>query len=322
MTTSQTKPRAAFQFARNFNIQDVGTRPSQIDLSNLKNLGKTRVQGAQPTGIVTKGTGFIKEYDGAINPYMGCSFGCSYCYASNFTANDKDKDEWGQWVKVKTNALMQFARIKPGELNDKIYYVSTVTDPYQPVEKKIELTRGLLEMMVERHPRIKLLMQTRSPMILRDLDLFLRVIEQGGRVQVNMTVTTDDDDIRKAYEPGCPSIQSRLKAIQAVQEAGIQSCITLTPLLPVSDINQFVRTIKETGAKRYIVQPFEMINQDKGRFIGKTDLRAIKCNQEYFGCNEETAMAMYDREFQNNLAVLNREIPGIGYAKAGFEPPF
>ena len=296
--------------------------PPPIDLSNLKNLGKTRVQGVEPFGILTKGTGFISKYDGVINPYMGCSFGCSYCYASNFTNNDRDKQEWGQWVKVKTNAFAQFAKIKTGEMNDRTYYVSTVTDPYQPVEAKVMLTRGLLEMMVERHPRVRLVIQTRSPLVLRDLDLFLQIQESGGHVQVNMTVTTDDDQIRKTYEPGCPSIQSRLKAIQAVQEAGVQPCITMTPMLPLRDAKAFAKLLKDTGVIRFIIQPFQMSNQQKGKFVAQTDLRAITSTAEHFGCDQAAAVDKYNQEFRNNLGILKKLMPPMGYARDGFAPPF
>lgn len=318
MTTSQTAPKATIPMP----MPNPAGPPQVIDLSNLKNLGKTRVEGAQPFGIITKGSGFIREYDGVINPYMGCSFGCSYCYASNFTNNNKDKQEWGQWVKVKTNALLQFARVKPGEMNDKTYYVSTVTDPYQPVENKVEITRGLLEMMVERQPRVRLVIQTRSPLVMRDLDLLAKIEKLGGRVQVNMTVTTDDDEIRKTYEPGCPSIQARLRAIQTVQDAGVQSCITMTPLLPIRNADQFIRDLKATGVKKFILQPFQMSNQDRGKFIAQTDLRAIASTASHFGCDEKTAIARYNEEFRKNRPVLKRAFPDMGYAREGFAPPF
>ena len=315
MTVSQTRPET-------IPMANIPTNPRNIDLKGLKNLGKTRVEGTQPFGILTKGTGFIKEYDGVINPYMGCSFGCSYCYASNFTNNDRDKQEWGQWVKVKTNAFAQFAKIKPGEMNDKTYYVSTVTDPYQPVEAKAMLTRGLLEMMVERHPKIKLVIQTRSPLVLRDIDLFWKIQASGGRVQVNMTVTTDDDQIRKTYEPGCPSIQARLKASELIREAGVQSCITMTPMLPLRSTSAFAKLLKDTGVTKFIVQPFQMSNQEKGKFVAQTDLRAIASTSEHFGCDQTTAVDKYNQEFRNNLGVLRKIMPPMEYGRDGFAPPF
>ena len=296
--------------------------PRRIDPNKLPKLGNTRVTSAEPLGIITKGTGFIKEYHGVINPYMGCSFGCSYCYASNFTNNDRDKDEWGQWVKVKTNALTQFARVNPGEMNDKTYYVSTVTDPYQPIENKVEITRDLLKMMTEHHPTVRLVIQTRSPLVLRDVDLFKEIIQSGGRIQVNMTVTTDDDLIRRTYEPGCPSIHARLKAIASMQSQGIQSCITMTPLLPLTDPLAFVRLLKETQVQRFIIQPFQMSNQEKGKFVAQTDLRAIASTGEHFGCDHKEAISRYNDQFRQNHQVLKKAFPDMGYGQPGFAPPF
>ena len=112
--------------------------------------------------------------------------------------------------------------------------MSSVTDPYQPIERQIGLTRRLLEVLAERH-KPKLVVQTRSPDVVRDCDLLSAIQNKGGRVQVNMTVTTDDEDIRKTFEPSCPSNMARIRAIGEVAAQGIDTCITLTPLLLVRD---------------------------------------------------------------------------------------
>ena len=82
--------------------------------------------------------------------------------------------------------------------------MSSVTDPYQPIERQLELTRRLLAIMAERH-RPRLVVQTHSPLVARDCDLFRRIEDKGGRVQVNMTVTTDDENIHHVFEPFYPS---------------------------------------------------------------------------------------------------------------------
>jgi len=106
-------------------------------------------------------------------------------------------------------------RKPPGSLDGKLIYMSSVTDPYQPVESRLRLTRSLLEILAERHSP-KLVVQTRSPLAVSDSNLFRRIVERGGRVQVNMTITTDDDDVRKVFEPQCPSNNARLKAIKSL----------------------------------------------------------------------------------------------------------
>ena len=96
--------------------------------------------------------------------------------------------------------------------------------------------------MVERGEKPKLVVQTRSPDVVRDCDLFKAIRgEWRGGVQVNMTVTTDDEDIRRTFEPFCPSNTMRLRAIGEVRAAGVDTCITMTPLLLVSSPYAFCR---------------------------------------------------------------------------------
>ena len=136
----------------------------------------------------------MNTYDFTLNPYSGCSFGCSYCYAAFFTRDQAQQDNWGLWVNAKQNAAQLIEDLKPGELDGKRIYMSSVTDPYQPLEQRILLTQQILEAMAKHH-RPKLVVQTRSPLVTRDIPLFQEIEQRGGRVQVNMTVTTDDEDV-------------------------------------------------------------------------------------------------------------------------------
>ena len=157
--------------------------------------------------------------------------------------------------RLSETSLELLGRMQDGALDGKRIYMSSVTDPYQPVERRVKLTRGLLEIMAERHAP-KLLVQTRSPDVVRDIDLFHKIERRGGKVQVNMTVTTDDDELRRAFEPGCPSNAARLKGIAEAQAAGIQSCGTMTPLLLARDADAFADALLATGVRRFITQPF------------------------------------------------------------------
>ena len=285
-------------------------------------IGKTRVETSEVSTIVGRAQGFVAGYNGTINPYQGCSFGCGYCYAANFAPSEADQENWGRWVRVKSNAVEQLARIPLGRLNGKTYYMSTVTDPYQPVERLVGLTRDLLEVLCLHQPQVRLVVQTRSPLVTRDLDLLHRLTAQGGRVQVNLTVTTDDDTVRRHYEPGCPSIPARLKAIKVVQDSGIQSCITLTPLLPITDLDGFVDTLLATGVRRFIVQGFQLRNQGQGRYVAKTDAKALAATAGHYGCGETEGIARYQADYRRNLAVLRQALPHLGEGQAGFTPPF
>ena len=284
-------------------------------------MGKTKITETKPKSIIGRATGFIGAYDGVINPYSGCGFGCNYCYASSFTHSEKEKQEWGRWVRVKANATELMAQTPRGTLNGKTLYMATATDPYQPVEYRTKLTRGLLEILAERHPQVRIVIQTRSPLAARDTDV-MALIAQEGKVQVNMTVTTDDDQIRRNYEPGCPSIAARLKAIARISEAGIQSCITLTPLLPLGDAEAFARTLLSTGIRRFILQSFHMEGGDMGRYIAQTDLRAVESTARHFQCGEEEAIRRYRENYRKDERTLTRLLPQTGIGKAGFAPPF
>ena len=268
-------------------------------------LGHAQIEYKDSGSILTPTSGFMDTYDFSINPYSGCSFGCTYCYAAFFSRDAEKMANWGKWVQTKQNALALLAKKKKGSLNGKTVYMSSVTDPYQPIDRDLELTRGLLEILLNHHPEVRLVIQTRSPMVTRDLDLLSRF----GAVQVNMTVTTDDEEVRRVFEPYCPSNTARLKGIQEVREAGIRSCITMTPLLPVSDPEAFALTMKETGVEHYIIQPF---HSSKGKFVAGTREQAMELLERFnWG----------DEEYQRVLAIFKQVIPEIGIGKAGFAPP-
>ena len=267
-------------------------------------LGHSTISYKNTSSILTLPTGFMESYDYSLNPYSGCSFGCTYCYAA-FFSRDKDKmDNWGYWVEVKENALAMLKKKRKKPIIDKIVYMSSVTDPYQPIEKKIEITRQLLKEFADYH-RIRLVVQTRSPLVTRDIDLF----KQIGRVQVNMTVTTDDEEVRKVFEPFCPSNKTRLNAIKEIHASGIQSCITMTPLLPIKDPESFAIDLKDTGVDNFIIQPF---HKTKGKFIAGTRESALEILEKY-----NWSDAKYNEVFK----IILKHIPNIGIGKEGFAPP-
>ena len=284
----------------------------------MTSLGQTSVGYRRVGEILNAGNGFLRDYDHSLNPYGGCGFGCTYCYAAFFQRTQAQQDTWGDWVTVKENAPDLFAGLPAGQLDGKRIYMSSVTDPYQPVERKALITRRILEIMAGRHaPR--LVVQTRSPLVTRDLDLFQQIEKRGGRVQVNMTVTTDDEDVRKTFEPGCPSNPARLKAIAAVQREGIQSCITMTPLLLVRDLEGFADSLLETGVERFIMQGFHF---EKGEFIRQTREEAFQIMAQKLGCTVRDFRPRYEAHYREVRTVLKERLPQMGEGQRGFAPPF
>ena len=285
------------------------------------NIGETSIECNPAREVLTRATGFMDAYDFTLNPYSGCSFGCTYCYAAFFSRDVEKRDSWGYWVSVKDNAVelleKRLAR-RPESLDGKLIYMSSVTDPYQPVERELQLTRRLLEVMADGH-KPKLVVQTRSPDVVRDCDLFRRVEENGGRVQVNMTATTDDEDIRRTFEPFCPSNPVRLKAIGEVKAAGIDACITMTPLLLVSSPYAFADSLCATGVEKFIAQPFHF---QRGKFLAGTRDRAFDLMAEKLDCDIASFKDEYMEHYRMVFGVLQDQLPELGEGKDGFKPPF
>ena len=122
----------------------------------------------QAVSIFNRATGYIARggFGWTCNPYVGCTFSCKYCYAAFLPQNNRPREEWGQWLRAKVNAVDR-ARKQAHKLAGAAVYVSTVTDPYVPVERSLMLTRGILETLVPYQPR--LVVQTRSPLVVRDI---------------------------------------------------------------------------------------------------------------------------------------------------------
>jgi len=164
-------------------------------------------------------------FDYAVNPYIGCQHNCTYCYARFMKRFAGHKEPWGEFVDVKINApdllQLEIDKTPPGRV-----WVSGVCDPYQPLEAAYELTRKCLVILVQYGWPITV--QTKSQLVLRDIDLFRR----SDEIEVGLSVTSADDEIRKLFEPGAPSIKERIKALEKLHLAGIRTYAMIAPMLP------------------------------------------------------------------------------------------
>jgi len=258
----------------------------------------------KPTGsILTKASGFMSGYDFTLNPYSGCSFGCTYCYAAFFARDLARQDSWGDWVIVKDNALEKLKNMRT-PLEGKKIYMSSVTDPYQPIERQLEMVRGLLEVLLEKN--VLLVVQTRGSLVVRDIDLLKKF---GKNVQVNMTVTTDSDSVRRAFEPHCLNNKKRIEAITKICSEGIPSLITMTPLLPVENPEKFAADLAATGIKKFVAQPF---HAQKGRFVASTRDNALKISND---------MKWTSESYKKTLEILRANLPEVIEGQEGFAPP-
>jgi DNA repair photolyase len=174
--------------------------------------------------VLTK-TG-IEGYDYCINPYVGCQHGCLYCYASLMKRFTGHTEPWGEFVDVKINApqvlARQLKRPKEGSV-----LIGTVTDPYQPLEKKYRITRGCLEAFLGSQLSLNIL--TRSSLAVRDIDLFKKLHD----IKIGFSITTDSEETKKLFEPDSPSIISRVEALKKIHDAGISTYVFIGPMLPL-----------------------------------------------------------------------------------------
>lgn len=166
-----------------------------------------------------------KIYPYVVNPYVGCQHACSYCYARYMKKFTGHSEPWGTFVDVKVNAA-EVLRREVQKKKKATVWISGVCDPYQPLEAKYRLTRRCLEVLIENDWPV--VVQTRSPLVLRDLD----VIKEGKEVEVGFSVTTADDAIRRLFEPHAPPIPERVDALDRLHGAGIRTYAMIAPLLP------------------------------------------------------------------------------------------
>ncbi len=184
--------------------------------------------------------------DYALNPYVGCEHDCIYCFAPDVL--HKDPVKWGKEVGVRSNLPTLLAK----EIRNKrgVIGIGTVTDPYQPLEKSCLVTRKCLMEIVRHDNPISIL--TKSDLVVRDIEL----IASTKRPEVGITITSVDDRISRAFEPGAPLPSVRLEALRKITEAGLNTYAMVGPVLPMlveGDLNDLVRSIAATGTKRLMV---------------------------------------------------------------------
>jgi DNA repair photolyase len=195
-----------------------------------------------------------------INPYRGCEFACKYCYAryTHEFMEMRDGADFEQkiYVKQHTADLLRrdLRRVKPGEA----IALGTATDPYQPAERRYEITRGILEEFA-RHRGFELGIVTKSNLVVRDIDL-LRAVAQNNVISIHMTITTLDVDLARILEPRAPRPDLRMEAVRQLSDAGLSVGVSASPVLPgitdsPDDLEAIVRAAAAAGARHIFAGP-------------------------------------------------------------------
>lgn len=185
--------------------------------------------------IITKSG--LPDSDFVINPYIGCMHGCIYCYARFMKRFTDHHEPWGKFLDVKTNAAELIPK-KTAKYENRSITISSVTDPYQPVERKYKLMRGILTNLISLQP--DLCIMTKSELILRDIDLLKRF----RRCIAGVSLSLKDDSIRKEVEPLASSIERRIHALKELKKAEIRTFLFISPIFP--GLTNWMQTILET----------------------------------------------------------------------------
>ena len=212
-------------------------------------------------------------FDWTINPYRGCEFGCTYCFA-RYTHNFFDLTGWKAFeskIFFKQNAATVLRReLKKRSLKGRRITIGTVTDPYQPAEREYQITRALLEVF-NQVEGLDLSITTKSPLILRDLDL-LTELDKRHTVRVNVTLTTVDPVLARRTEVRAPTPGARLRAIEGLSQEGIATYVFCMPIMP--EINSSEETLwplltraRDHGALDVTASPLFLKREAKARFM-------------------------------------------------------
>ncbi|MFL5579225.1 MAG: SPL family radical SAM protein [Gemmatimonadaceae bacterium] len=244
-------------------------------------------------GPETTGMGFW-----SVNPYVGCAFGCAYCYARYTHRYVMERSAAGEvldaalrqdaaamptWLAferrifVKRNAPERLRRaLRHGSarhlalLNGESIVIGTATDPYQPAERRFRLTRGILEVLAE-HPGLDVTIITKSPLVTRDVDVLGR-LARHSRVSVHVSLITVDRELARRLEPRAPTPEARLRAIARLSAAGLDVGVNVMPVLPgITDdpaaLERLVARVAAAGAAHVGACALRLQHEARRRYL-------------------------------------------------------
>jgi DNA repair photolyase len=237
--------------------------PHLVGIARLASLGHSLDHGHEVEyfslpvrSLLNRCTSERMPFTWTINPYRGCEFACKYCYAryTHEFMEMRDGLDFERKVYVKQHAAEALRRdlkkVRPGEN----IAIGTATDPYQPGERRFEVTRSIMEELA-RHEGLSVGVVSKSTLMLRDLELF-RQIAAKNEFEINLTITTVDSKLARILEPRAPRPDLRLGAVRKLSDAGIRAGVIVAPVMPeINDsprqLEALVAAAKEAGA-RYI----------------------------------------------------------------------
>jgi DNA repair photolyase len=237
------------------------TKPKLVGIARLAAEGESLRQGHDVEyftlpvrSLLNRCTSARMPFTWTINPYRGCEFACKYCYAryTHEFMEMRDGADFEQKIFIKQHAAellrQELHHVKAGEE----IAIGTATDPYQPAERRFEVTRAMLEEF-SRHQGFEIGIVTKSNLVVRDIDLLIAVAVHN-KLFVNITITTLNADLARILEPRAPRPDLRLEAMRKLNEAGVPAGVICAPVLPgitdsPRDLEALVRAVAEAGGK-------------------------------------------------------------------------
>ncbi|HIE36806.1 TPA: radical SAM protein [Candidatus Geothermarchaeota archaeon] len=233
----------------------------------------------------------LPEMDYSINPYFGCEIGCRYCYSIYYFKMKKVRHRWGEYVEAKQYLPKLLTKNLGRFKKDAVIGIGTYSDPYQPWEREIKLTRRIIKILRRRRD-LHLSIQTRYPLIIRDMDLIL-----SGPADIGTSIPSIDRRFIDVFEPLVPSPEARLKMLEKFSRVGVDTWLYIAPIIPyVNDDPSMFRELIymardygvdtiytdiirfRVGVKKYFMEALEEYRPDlipKYRDIGRKELYEI-----------------------------------------------
>ena len=223
--------------------------PDELTEDDLKR--PTRYLDDTSRSVVSSNASPDIGFDVSLNPYRGCEHGCAYCYARpthEYLGLSAGLDfERMIFVKRDAAALLE-AKLRSKSWKPQVLVMSGVTDPYQPIERKLRITRGCLEVLARFRNPVGLI--TKNALVTRDIDI-LRDMAGWRGARVTLSITTLDERLRGVLEPRTSTIANRFRAIEQLAEAGVPVGVNIAPIIPGltdSELSGILQRAADAGA--------------------------------------------------------------------------
>jgi DNA repair photolyase len=297
-------------------------KPELVGIAKLAALGASLRQGHFVEYFSLPSRGLLNRcvsnrrmpFTWTINPYRGCEFACKYCYAryTHEFMEMRDGVDFERKIYVKQQAAwllrQDLKKVKRGEE----IAIGTATDPYQPAEKRFEVTRAILEELAL-HSGLELGIVTKSDLVTRDIEVLRRIAEQN-RLFVSITITTLDAKLARILEPRAPRPDLRMNAVKELNLAGIKAGVSCAPVMPgITDspaaLDALVKATKEAGGKYIFANPLFLKPCSASIFLPFLEKEFPQLVEEYRKRYTEKSFVsnMYAKRISELLAGLRKK---------------